>query len=205
MSQRLGPFLSEVYRILRANPNTTAAQIANVYAKAYPGTRRARNEVAKRLSQLGDLGLAAWLETVPCPVTGRKAAQWFAPEAGPVPELSYEPAERGTSCLDMAPVAAPAPMEEVLDDSELAPATTERCGCGCDGCCSGAEAPTGNAEVWATVQVPESVEIDAEDQMCLRKTRATLEKLLGSKTFRLLASKQMQDDARRLATALRYF
>ena len=68
----------ELFEIICHNPNMTIGEIWNKYANLHPNTDRSRNELAKRVSDLANLGLVKTKGRVLCPVSNRQAYRWTA-------------------------------------------------------------------------------------------------------------------------------
>lgn len=66
----------DVFKIVCDNPGLTIGEISLKYQKLNPVKARARNELAKRVSELYQYGALVPYETVQCSVTGRQAARW---------------------------------------------------------------------------------------------------------------------------------
>lgn len=70
-------FRLEVYNILYHNGPLTVGEVGQYYQQLRPGTPRGRNECAKRISELFNLGAVETTgETIKCPVTGFNANVW---------------------------------------------------------------------------------------------------------------------------------
>lgn len=81
----------ELFELICRNPKRTAGEIWEMYANLHPTTDRSRNELAKRISDLANLGLVKTSGRVLCPVSGRLATRWVA--TGRTPQ--FEVAENG--------------------------------------------------------------------------------------------------------------
>jgi hypothetical protein len=116
MKNKFGPFLSEVFVIIRdADRPITAGEVFQVYDSNHSGTTRSRNEVAKRVSELAGCGAIAYCGKEPCAFSGETVSTWQVPR-GVRPILSDVPAEP----------KAPTSKTNAADSDD------DDCGCGCD-------------------------------------------------------------------------
>lgn len=67
----------DIFEIVCHNPGATVGEIWEIYLRLNPSTSRSRNELAKRMSDLANLGVVKPKSRVVCPVTGRSASRWF--------------------------------------------------------------------------------------------------------------------------------
>jgi hypothetical protein len=117
-----------VYTIICATPGLTGGEIFRKYADNNPNTSRARNEIAKRISDLVGMGLVNAIGETICPESGRKANRWAASGVAPTKDLklkfrAFVPAPRnllpGTS-LAQAHLKSPEKAKQVAYDSRNA-------------------------------------------------------------------------------------
>lgn len=210
---QLGRFVSEVYRILVANAGTTAGEIFIIYRTNHPNTIRSRNEVAKRISELKNLGLVDSDGSTVCNLTGFRANTWFARALPSSISLSTEKAEKSEQFVSK-------------DEDEC-----RGCGCGCakddwteaaesfddeeeiDDDLEEFEAPVsfkGHSREEKAKKISEQageqcVAMDPEDEQTLHDCKIALKTLVSNPLFRSLAPADFKKKAKKLEQALRYF
>jgi hypothetical protein len=72
----MGAFISKVYQIIDSFPAQTAGEIFQIYSAEFPRTTRSRGDIAKRLSDLMQMGLARKTGTKVCDYSGCSASVW---------------------------------------------------------------------------------------------------------------------------------
>lgn len=183
--KKIGRFASEIFRMIKANPDRTIGELFQQYKINFPNTLRSRNEVAKRVNELENMGLVfpSWLRRK-CQWSGREAYTWLAAtEVSPTVQFSSLPAESGLP----EPTDLPQPIN----------LTTEKLD-GCR-CCIGYD----HGEVAPILPLPLR-SFDSEDQEFAYQVRRTLHRFMAGWLFKLLP-KKMRVDAVRLDKILKCF
>jgi hypothetical protein len=218
MKKQLGRFISEVYRIISANPMSTAGEIFAIYKINNPGTIRSRNEVAKRVSELVKWGLAEYVGTDVCKFSGKSANTIRAkknvtdyslsdkePEKKPVVDCSHLDCNKCGRCFDEDDFDA---AEECSWDN---PSESFCRGCEDNGSCSNYTCDTDDCDCGCCGDAPATEHkpdvLDAEDRDILRQIRLELEGLEHNPLFNAVAHlvPGVSEKAKRLKKALRNF
>jgi hypothetical protein len=78
----------DVFEILCESPGLTGGEIFMKYKKRYPRTKRGRNELAKRVTDLRHMGAVRARGMAYCPLTNKYVTRWFPTGQKPVRQKS---------------------------------------------------------------------------------------------------------------------
>jgi len=74
----------DVFEIFCESNGMTGGEVFMKYKKKNPRTKRSRNEIAKRISDLSGMGAIKAKGTAHCPLTGKNVTRWFLTGDEPV-------------------------------------------------------------------------------------------------------------------------
>lgn len=202
---KLGRFISEVYRILIANQGATAGEVFMVYRVNNPNTIRSRNEVAKRISELRNLGLVDSDGTTVCGLTSCRATRWIGYSLPFSITLSTEKPEKSEYFVDnfatpsdesfWAKATSEFEDEEINDDTEPYPSPEDFQTLSRDEKAKRISAQAGE----------QCLAMDPADVQMLHDCRIALGTFADHPLLKALAPADLKEKVKKLEQALRYF